>query len=289
MVALRDAATSARAGFTLAETLIALVLSSFIIGLVSHTFLVQNQYYSTQTLRSGAQDNVRVATELMAREIRTAMEDGVIVAGARTLTLRSPVTMTIVCSRIGAPQLDVFNEGGESQIDTAEVAGIAARDPSTGAWEIATTTWDNVNGSASASAGNCADGGADTVGVAADFHRLRRLDLLLASVPDEGDVVMLFRETTFKIQTSQLDTTTLGLFRGVYGGSLVEFATGIDTTAHFEYRTGGSTYADTISSGTLTDIDAIRLVAQARKAAPTGGQDDIRFGWSVNVALRSKR
>ena len=100
---------------------------------------------------------------------------------------------------------------------------------------------------------------------------------------------MLFRETTFKIQTSELDPPTLALFRGVYGDSLVEFATGLDTTAQFRYRTGGSTYADTVSSTALGDIDVVRIVADARKRAQTGGQDDITFGWSVNVALRNVR
>lgn len=96
--------TRRRAGFTLVETLIAMVLSTIVISLVSHAFLIQNQYYSTQTLRTGAQDNVRAATELIAREIRTAMDEGIIVAGPRTLTVRSPVTVTVVCSRVGFTQ-----------------------------------------------------------------------------------------------------------------------------------------------------------------------------------------
>ena len=62
-----------RHGFTLVETLIALVLSSFLMVLVSHAFLVQNQFYATQTLRVGAQDNVRAATELMAAEVRNVV------------------------------------------------------------------------------------------------------------------------------------------------------------------------------------------------------------------------
>jgi hypothetical protein len=268
------------------------VLSSVVMMLVSHTFLVQNQYYATQTLRTGVQDNVRSATELMAREIRTAMEDGVMVAGPRTLTVRSPISMVVVCSRVSVPNLDVYNEGGEAALDTAEVAGIAARDPITGSWDTATTTWNTIDDSGAGSAGNCADGGADTAGVASNFHRLRSFNTLLPSVPNEGDVVMLFRETTYKIQTSELDPTTLGLFRGVSGGVLVEFATGVDTTAQFQYRTGrttGSVYHGSVVGAALADVDAIRIVADARKRAPTGGADDITFGWAVNVALRNNR
>jgi hypothetical protein len=67
----------------------------------------------------------------------------------------------------------------------------------------------------------------------------------------------------------------------------VEFATGIDTTAQFQYRTGGSSYADTIASGALGDIDAVRIVAGARLPARSGAQEDVSFGWSVNVAVRN--
>ena len=54
-------------------------------------------------------------------------------------------------------------------------------------------------------------------------------------------------------------------------------------------RTGGSTYADTVPASALGDIDFVRIVADARKRAQTGGRDDITFGWSVNVALRNVR
>ena len=274
-------------GFTLVETLIAMVLSSFVIGLVSHTFLVQNRYYATQTLQTGAQDNVRAATELMAREVRNAAEDGMVVAGARTLTVRSPMAIAVICNRQGAPQGDIMTEGGQAGVDTLEVGGLALRNSTT--WEYSNAVWSYINGNDGNSAEDCADNGADTVGAIDNFHRVRRLNTLFGTPPSEGDVLMIFRETTFKIQTSQLDTTTYGLFRGSYGGALVEFATGIDTTAQFQYRTGGTTYADTVVSGSLSSIDAVRIVADARMHSATGGDEAVTFGWSVNVALRNIR
>jgi prepilin-type N-terminal cleavage/methylation domain-containing protein len=50
-----------RAGFTLIEALISLVLSAFVVMLVSSTFLIQNNYYATQLQRTRVQDNARVA------------------------------------------------------------------------------------------------------------------------------------------------------------------------------------------------------------------------------------
>jgi hypothetical protein len=272
------------AGFSLVETIIALLLSSVVIVLVSTTFLVQNQYYSSQTLRAAAHDNARTATERMASEVRSVMRDGLITAGARTLVVRSPMLLAVVCNRSGV-NLDVHNEGGETGIDTDEVAGVGWLDTSTGDWDYRTATWSYVDGNGGTPAASCASNGADTTGDAASFHRLRRFNLLYGATPDEGDVVMLYRETTFEIQSSVLDPGTLGLFRGSYGQSPIELATGMDSSAKFQYRTGGTSYADTITTANLDDIDAVRIVADARKRAESGGQDDVTFGWSVNIAL----
>lgn len=270
------------------ETLIALVLSSFVIVLASHAFLVQNRFYSTQTLRTSAQDNVRAATELMAREIRTAMEGGIVVAGPRTLTVRSPMAVTVVCGRSAGGDRAIFGEGGVSGLDTDEVAGAARWDPGTQSWDAANVTWSGIAASGSDAPNECFGNGADTVGVRDSFYWVN-VDPAGFGRPSEGEQVLFFRETTFKIQPSVLDPGTLGIFRAAYGDSLVEFATGVDTTAAFQYRTVGGSYVDTVAAASLPSVDAVRLVADARKRAPTGGVDDITFGWSVNVPLRTVR
>ena len=268
------------------ETLIALVLSAVVIGLVSHAFLVQNQYYSMQQLRTGAQDNVRGATELIAREVRNTPDEGVAIAGRRTLAVRVPMAVGVFCNRVGVGEGDIMTEGGEAALSTDEFAGLAVRQGSD--WEYHYTTWATVNGNDALSASACEANGADTVGAYDDFHRLTSLETQFSPIPSEGEVVILFRETTFTIRQSQLDSTTLGLFRASYGAAPVEFATGIDTTAQFQYRTPGG-MLDTVSAAAVGSIDAVRIVADARKPAPTGGQDDVRFGWSVMVPLRNVR
>jgi hypothetical protein len=124
-----------------------------------------------------------------------------------------------------------------------------------------------------------------TSGASGEFHRLGPLNTFFGNAPREGVALMLYRETTYRIQDSELDPGRLGLFRRVLGGSFVEFATGMDASAQFQYRTGGSTYADTVVAASLDAIDAVRIVADARKPARTGGHQDVTFGWSVTVAL----
>jgi hypothetical protein len=255
---------------------------------VSTTFLIQNQYYSSQILATAAHDNARAAAELMASEIRSVMASGITVAGARTLTIRTPMVLATVCNVTGTGNgADVYKDGGEQALDTAEVAGIAIRDATTGAWTYANATWSTLNGTVGSPADRCADAGADTVGAYDDHHRLRGL-LATIGAPVVSDLLMLFRETTFQFLTSEMDSTTVGLFRKPYGHDAVEYATGMDTTSQFHYRVGAS-YGDTLPSSFLPFVDVVRIVVEARKRSETGGVDDVMFGWSVNIALRNLR
>jgi len=266
------------------------VLSSVVILLVSSTFLVQNGYYTTQTRRTGAQDNARVVTELIASEIRSAMPGGFLTAENRELVLRSPIVVAVVCHRGSANVHDVHIEGGQAGLETAEVAGVARFDKGSGSWIYGNATWASIDGVDTGSASDCATNGADTTGVSPEFVRLSNLEAVLTPGPSEGDLIMLFRESTFRIQDSVMEPGTFGLFRSRYGGTLVEFATGIDSTAEFQYRTrGASVYATVITGSALADIDAVRIVADARKRAATGGRNDIEFGWSVDVSMRNAR
>ena len=253
---------------------------------MSGTFLAQTRYYSAQTLDVSAHDNARIATDRLAGEIRSSMEDGFVVAGPRTMTIRSAIRLASVCET-GSTRWTVYFDDGPTGLDAAEVAGAALRDPATGTWEYQNATWASLDDGFNDAAIDCALAGpADTVGASGDFNRLA-LGSLFATTPAIGDIVMLFRETTFKIQMSSLDTLTFGLYRQPYGGTLVEFATGMDSTAQFQYRTGGSTYADTIVGSAVSDIDAVRIVADARLPAPSAMQEDATFGWSVNISVRN--
>ncbi|MEM7416432.1 MAG: prepilin-type N-terminal cleavage/methylation domain-containing protein [Gemmatimonadota bacterium] len=279
---------AARSGFTLVETLIALVLSTFVIGLATHAFLVQNSYYSTQTLQAEAQDNARAATQLLGLDIRTVAEDGIVTAGARTLTLRTPIATAIICNKAGAALGDVQTPGGEAGLYTPTVAGLALRNDST--WEYAIADWSTLNGSDAGSASACASAGADTVGASAEFHRLASLSSLFSTTPAIGDVVMLFRETTYSFELSALDSVSTALYRTPRGFAPLEFVTGMDSTAQFQYRVAGtSTYVDTVPSASVASIDAIRVIADARKRAASGGLSDVTFGLTTNITLRQVR
>lgn len=279
-----------RAGFTLAEAVVALAIGSIVVVLVSTVFLVQNRYYALQLQRSVAHDNARTATELVSGELRSVMRGGFVVAERERMVVRSPIVLAVVCNVFGGGPVTVHLEGGVVGLATEEVAGFAVRDAATALWSYYDIPgWSTIDQPGGSSAADCAAKGADTTGIANEFERLRRLDDYHGALPVVGDVLMLYRNLEYRYQASVMDPASVGLFRGVYGDTLQELVTGMDTTAGFQYRAGAPGYQDVVGAAGLSTIDAVRLVALARQRAETGGRSDVTFGWSVNVYLRNGR
>ena len=278
----------AHAGFSLVETLVAMLLSTLIIMMVSGIFLAQSRSYQVRC----SHHNARAVTELLSSELRSVMEGGVQLAENDEFTVRTPIVVAGVCATDGVI-VGVHTEGGEAAIETheEEVAGFAVRD-NVGGWDYYDVDWTTIDDESSSNvvAGFCYANGADTVGARDDFLSLKNLDSYHPTVPGVGDIILLFTETTFKFQTSVLDPTTVGLFRQVRGDALVEFATGMDSTAQFQYRTTeNSSYEESVSGPSLRNVDVIYIVSEVKEPAPPGIEGAIRYGWSVNVALRNVR
>ena len=67
-------------GFTLLEALVAMVLSTIVVSLVTSTFLAQNRFYSDAINRSTIQESERGATTRAASDLEAAFRGGVVVA-----------------------------------------------------------------------------------------------------------------------------------------------------------------------------------------------------------------
>lgn len=278
-------------GFTLVEAIVAMTLTSVLVMLVATTFLVQNRYYATQLARTATQDNARMVTEMVASELRSLTDSAVVVAANRQLVVRSPMVMAVVCAQLSSPaRITVQMDGGEAGLTQSEVSGFGVRGTN-GVWSYYDITgWSRISSPSTAAAADCYANGADTVGISGDFQRLTRINTYHGSWPPNGTVMMIYRKVEYRIQTSTMDPTTLGLFRGMYGGTLVELATGLDSSSGFLYRTGGASYATSVTgAANLGAIDAIRIVAETRTRPQAGGTDDVTYGWGVNVHLRNGR
>jgi hypothetical protein len=274
-----------RTGFTLVEALVAMVLSTLVVALVTSVFLVQNEFYSDAVKMSALHENVRGATSFVSSQLRGVAPGGIVEAEADSVTYRVPLAVGGVCTVNGSDTYLLLPRNGEG-IDGAEVAGYAVQDDA-GVWSYTAATWASIYGSAGAiPAGTCALAGADTTGATADFYRL---DGLVASPSLEpGDLVMIYRAATLRLGTSDLDGSSTALFSGPAGGTLTEFASGLTPGSSFEYRLPHpATWRDRVPGGNRDRIISIRFSALGAVASSRMGRDSLTFNLTVTVPLRN--
>jgi hypothetical protein len=239
-------------------------------------------------LRTEVQENVRAMTEMVASEIRSVPKGGVVLADSLRVVVRSPMVSAVVCGTAGFFDAYVHVPGGIGAIETASVASLSVLNSTTGVWTFYDTNWTTLNDVTGTAAASCAANGADTTGITSEFRRINYFSATF-SFPSVGNVLMIGRKTEFRIQTSTLTPALTALYRGNYGSTLTEFATGIASNAKFQYRYGTTTHYNTVTGANLGLIDGIRIHARSTGRGESGAQTQFAFGWTVDVPLANAR
>lgn len=273
------------AGFTLLEAIVALTISTIVVLMVMSTFLAQNDFYTQVVRRSEVQETVRSAAEAILAETRGVTQGGVVLADSLRMAVRVPLAMAGVCAEQGN-ETHVHLPVPTSEIDSDDVTGVGVRDDLLGTWRYYEVTWSSVLQSPGSAAARCFDEGADTVG-ARDEYQTLRLAGVTTPRPEPGEVIMIYQEEEFAFATSELDPATRALFRGPYGETLTEFATGMGPDAHFQYRLRtSSTWATEVTGLWLDSIAGLRVIADGQSRADADG-DTYDYGLTVSIPLRN--
>jgi hypothetical protein len=265
--------------------MVAMLLSTLVVGMVASVFLVQNEFYSDAVKRSTLHESVRGSASLVTEEIQEVFPGGVVAAESDSVTYRSPLAVGGVCGVNGAETYVLLPRGGGG-VDAAEVSGYAVRDAA-GDWSFTPGAWATFyHSSGSGPAQRCRAAGADTTGATADFYRL---DGLVASPALQvGDLIMIYREKTLRLATSTLDSVTTALFTGSAGSTLNEYASGLTPASGFQYRLANqSHWRDRVAGGNRRRIDVVRFSARGAAVSARMGRDSITFNLTVSVRLQN--
>lgn len=271
-------------GFTLVEALVAMVLATVVVMLVTSAFVVQNRFYSDAIKRTGLHESVRGATFLLSADLRGVSEGGVVVADEDVLAVRAPVLIGAVCGLDGNKAY-VFLPAEEAELKAEAVDGFAVKDARS-EWRYTNGEWNGVfHSSGGEAAGTCARSGADTTGAVGNFFRLDGLSS--SPSPKVGDLVMLFRELEFRLAPSALVPGSRALFRGPRGEPLTELATGFSSRAGFEYALAGrDDFRNRINGrGNLGRVDRVRLHLEAIAPASDPQRDSLTFDLTLTLPL----
>ncbi len=273
-------------GFTLVEAMIALLLSTMVVTLVTSVFLAQNEFYTDAVRRSVLHESVRGATTVASSELRAVSAGGIVAAQGGSIVARAPLVVGAVCATDGTSLFVFFPLEGQG-VDASEVSGYAVRQ-SAEPWRFIQGGRESLAPSSGVEAARkCAATGADTVGAPADFYRLAGIDKGNGVVV--GDLVMLYRKVEFKLAPSGLEPASLGFYQGAPGATLVELASGLSARSGFAYQLlRHPSFMDRVQGkGNLDNIRNIRLYLEGVAPAARATRDSLAFDLTVTVPLEN--
>lgn len=271
------------------EALVALTISTAVVLLASNLFFVQSDFYSFLLQRSRVQDNARAVLEVVGAEVQGVTLGGLVEAESDGMIVRIPQSMAAVCAEAGS---DVYvHLSAPEALELSVADGVGGLDRINGVWEYGDG---NVSGAVAdvgaASAAVCATAGADTTGASGAFARIVSPSSFTGLAHTRGDVLMIYEEVEFLIDTSTLDPALLALYRGPAGGTLTEYATGLSADARFQYWTpmGQGRWRNRLGVGLLDRAERIRIVASTFQPAESGVGTDADFSVTVDLPLRNR-
>jgi len=271
------------------EALIALVLSTILVGLVGSLFLAQNRFYANLTARGQVQETARTVLESVTSELRSVPASGVLVAAPREIRVRAPLAIGLVCAS-GGGEAHLYLPLDGAALTSEDVSGVASR-RGDGGWQFHPVGWEDVLGSTGGSSvQECADVGSEIGGPSSDFLRLEGLGAIPPERLMPGMPLMVFGEMEFKLEVSNLHSLYM-LHQSRPGGPAFLLAGSLGEDTGFHYRLRGEAGWRTEVTGADRDrIDALRFHVSARSHPGAGRQGgDLRYDLTADLPLVNSR
>ncbi len=262
-----------RAGLSLIELIISLVVVGIIGASITRLLTTQTRFFSKMSLARDARSVTRQARNLVQSEL--SMVDvgaGVVAASRDSITVRVPIAFGLYCSSGTMMVLPTDS----MYLASATLDGYALKDTSsTGAYAYTTLT-----AIASGTASNCTGG---TVQITAPSGGMYR-NLTPSPSGTAASPMFLYQTVTYKFAASALVSGRRGLWRKASSGSYAEIVAPFDTSAKFRFY---RLYADTAQSAvpTLTEIRGVEVLLDALAPQPTPGQNPAREASSIRTAI----
>lgn len=266
-----------RAGFSLVELLVALVVTGIVGGAIVQVLLDQHLFYGTIDDRTFTEQTVRAASDLLYRELRSTAPEDLVSAGSDGFTIRQDSVRATVCSSGGGEVAAyvyhlVPSPGLESGTAATFYRDVQAEtydylaDPPT----LLYTGTDGPNPEQS-----CTDAGAPT-GAPAD--RYVQWDWPGTSTPGAGTAVHVIGEVTYSLEGSDFGDGT-----ALWRNGRRELIGPLGSESTFVYRLDDGT--ETSSPGTLADVRAV--IFEGRVREPNRSRDEASRELRLDVTLRN--
>ncbi len=285
-----------RAGFTLVEVLVALVLAVLLGGVIFQVVQGESRFVSVQSAREEVQQNSRGALEILASELRAAQPAGLVSADTNSLTFLLPRIWGISCGGGDGASLPViFPAAGGTVFDINTASGLMADTGAVGtpAWGPSPNPTLNLRARdialaaqnpALGVAGNACAGVRSTSGGAL----LTGYNVTGTNIPraPAGNTVYLYQLVTY---TVALDGTEWWIYRTLGSGSAQPLAGPIDGAnglALIYYDASGNRIPQPIAAlATLKTVRRIGITVKTKSR--TQGNANLTDTQATSITLRN--
>jgi prepilin-type N-terminal cleavage/methylation domain-containing protein len=272
--------TRLRPGFSLAELLIALLLTAIVGAAVTGLFVSQNRFFEQQEKEGFARGVSRSAMNIVMSELRMVDHDsGLVAASDSVIQLRVPYALGLVCDTVGAMVVSLF-PADSFVTANAVYGGYAYRQANdVYAYRDGAGTPPTPSGLGS----QCTNNGVALLQPSPY--------ILTPSAPARvGTSVMLYQYVTYRFAASTLVPGRRGLYRQVTNGPTDELVAPFDTTARFRYFWGTESGASQASApADLSRVNGIELVLDGLSERPDGDGSFRRVPMRTAVFFKNRR
>ncbi|HUF51259.1 MAG TPA: prepilin-type N-terminal cleavage/methylation domain-containing protein [Longimicrobiales bacterium] len=273
-----------RAGFTLAETLVALVLTAVIGAAVTGAFISQSQFFDTQEKVSFARGVSRGAMNLLISELRMVERTGGIptatVPTNKRLTVRVPYAMGVVCDNTIVLTVSRL-PADPYMISSAGFSGYA--------WRGTGGVYTYVDGGTAPIAGSSLLCNASTVTILPASSGGAVISLSPTAAATIGAPVLLYQTITYEFKASTSVPGRTALWRRIHKtGVDEELVAPFDTTAKFRFFVNDAATAQDAAPTPVSDITGIELTLDGMSERPNSDGTFRRVPLKTSVFFRNR-
>jgi len=277
-----------RAGFTLAEVLVALVLTAVLGAAATTTFVSQSRFFDKQDKVGAARGVSRSSLNMVLSEVRMVERSGgVVAAEADSITLNVPYAMGLYCSIFaGTMSLSML------PVDSLTLANAGY---SGYAYRTSETTYTYVSSLTPPMGGlapSCTGAGVNLVpGVGGVVN------IPLGTTLKVGTPVLLYQRISYIFRASSSVPGTIALWRRVHAPNLTlpnpfvveELVAPFAPTAGFEYYVNDVAVAQSsVAFGSLDQITGIELTLDGMSERPESDGSHQVTPYSTSVFFRNR-
>jgi len=275
-----------RRGFALTELIVALVIAGIIGVALTRLVVSQSRFVSLQDGLMHARAGARAALNVLADDLRSIGDSGLIAIAADSVTVRIPYASGVACQKFSGQQVVSLLPPDGTRYGTATISGYL--------WRDSLNSWHPVEPATLSSGGSyaavCTSSTPPVQVLGAPNWPAAAVALSPGVAATQvGAPVTLYQKVTYRFGPSVELPGRRALWRVVPGtGSADELVAPFDTSARFQALVGRLLIAQSSAPANLDSVFGVRarLVA-ASDARPAGRSVPVTFDLTTDFLFRN--